>query len=894
MKKPATFIVFFIALVFFQVRPLPARVLVPGIDNSRLEAALKGRILIEELNCVACHKAPAILTSSRKAPRLSLAGGRINPDYLKAFIQSPHRVKPGTLMPDLLGHLESGEQEKVAESITHYLVSLNKGQGFTVQAPDAVAAERGEKLFHSVGCVACHAPRDATGRELLRESSVPLGALEQKYSFKGLSEFLRRPHVTRPSGRMPELRLPGHEVERITHYLLGKTKVPGHLSYTTWGGKVWEGLKGEVQKEKAGQVDDFTLEKIGRIHHQTAIEYAGFMHIKNAGDYTFYLELNGGNLVINGKEVAAQAPSNRRGIKKIQGKVRMDAGWNELALTYFHTGRDPRFRLEMEGPQFPRNGISSAMLATSDEPIAVVKALESNPLLAAKGREHFARFGCVQCHDDIKAVPGEYTAMAKLNMDKGCLAEQKGTPRFDLDDKQKDLIKSALPNTGSSVFSDGQMVDKTLAAFNCIACHERKGLGGVSPERNSYFTGTREALGNQGRIPPPLTHVGAKLTRSWLNEVLLRGGRQREYLNTRMPLFGEANVAHLVESLEKVDTLEQISYPRVTNIRESKTAGYEMIGSTGLSCIACHDFNGQKSGGAGALELIHVTKRLKKNWFHLYMRQPSRFHPTVIMPSYWPGGQPIRREILGGDTNRQIEALWDYLSDGSRAKLPTGLSRQSLQLRVADETVMCRGRGTAGYRGIGVGYPERISLAFDSEQMALRQLWKGEFASINHGSFHARGSERVSFPAGIPFHRLASMDDPWPYKGKTNYLFPQDHGYQYRGYFLNLQKRPTFMYRYGEIAVEDFFEDDLNEKGEAFFRRKLTFSAPAVQESFFFRVGSGKQISSAGGRQWQIDRLRLHVQEGQEVRVREGDPKELLIELALPKGKTVLQLEYRW
>jgi mono/diheme cytochrome c family protein len=887
----------FLYLVFaaaFLAGDLSARVHVPGVDGSSLEAALKGRVLVEELNCVACHQSPAIQASSRKSPRLSLAGGRINPDYLKAFIQSPHQVKPGTLMPDLLGHLQPGERDKVAEAITHYLVSLNKGQDFAERAPDGVAAELGEKLFHSVGCVACHAPRAPDGKELLRESSVPLGDLEQKYSFKALSELIRRPHSSRPSGRMPDLRLPAREVERITHYLLRKTKVPGHLSYTTWRGKVWEGLKGDVQKEKGGQVDDFALEKIGGVHHQTAIEYTGFLNISNAGDYTFYLEFNGGELTINGGQVALQAPSNRRGIKKIQAKVNLGEGWNQLALTYFHTGRDPRFLIEMEGPRFPRSAIPPAMLSTSNEPIPVVKALKSNPELAAAGREHFVRLGCAQCHDDIKAAPREYTKMANLNIDKGCLAEQEGTPVFDLDDKQKGLIKAALPETGQEALTDRQAVDKTLVAFNCIACHERQGLGGVSPQRNSYFTGTREALGNQGRIPPPLTHVGAKLTGEWLTEVLLRGGRQREYLNTRMPIFGEAQVAHLVDGFAKIDKLEKIEYPKITNIRESKSAGYEMLGTAGLSCIACHDFNGQRSGGAGALELIHVTKRLKKNWFHLYMRQPSRFHPTVIMPSYWPGGQPVRREVLGGDTNRQIEALWDYLSDGSRAKTPKGLSRQSLHLRVADETVMCRGRGTAGYRGIGVGYPERISLAFDSEQMALRQLWKGDFASINHGSFHARGGDRVNFPAGIPFHRLASMDDPWPYKGKTNYQFPQDHGYQYRGYFLSSQKRPTFMYRYGEVAVEDFFEDVLDGKEEAFFKRTLSFSAPVAQQPFFFRLASGKQVSSPGAGQWQADRLRLHVPKGSQAIVRDGDPKDLLLKLTLPKGITVIKLEYRW
>ena len=44
------------------------------------------------------------------------------------------------------------------------------------------------------------------------------------------------------------------------------------------------------------------------------------------------------------------------------------------------------------------------------------------------------------------------------------------------------------------------------------------------------------------------------------------------------------------------------------------------------------------------------------------------------------------------------------------------------------------------------------------------------------------------------------MEDNWPYKGKTNYPFPQDHGYQFRGYHLDALRRPTFLYDYGPIA----------------------------------------------------------------------------------------------
>ena len=710
-----TFSLAVMALLWGLTMGAAAEVRLPSLETSKLDATLAGRVWIEELNCVACHSSTAadLTASSRKAPRLTEMRGRIQPDFLTAFIANPSAVKPGTLMPNLLGDLADGERDAAASAITHFLVSLGKEKkALSLQAPDAVAAERGEKLFHSVGCAACHSPRDAGGKEIMPKNSVPLGAMEGKYSIRSLAEFLKRPDVAHPSGRMPVMGLPDAEVERVAHYLLRKTQVPGHLAYTMWHGQVWEGLDGAVEKERAGLVDDFSLERFGaqRVPHQTAIRYEGFLKVDRADDYTFHLEMNGGTLRLNGAEVIAEAPSNRRGIKSLHGKAVLREGWNRIELTYFHTGHDPRFRFEMEGPGFSRGPIPSERLSVSDKPIVAFKPLTPDAALVAKGKALAERFNCARCHEDLREVAPPARAslltLARLDPAKGCLAETpaKNVPHFDIGAEKKALIRVALSAVEKNKLSDAQMIDKTLVALNCIACHERKGLGGVDPARDVYFTGTHEALGNQGRIPPPLTQVGAKLTPEWMTEVLLHGGRQRFYLNTRMPQFGEANVGHLIERFGKVDALEEEAIPKVANIQESKQAGYGMIGTDGFSCIACHDFNGQKSAGAGALDLVGVTRRLKKNWFHLYVREPYRFHPTGIMPTYWPGGQSLRKEVLGGDTAQQIEALWNYLADGERAKLPKGLSRQSQVLRVADEAVICRGRGTvAGFRGIGVG-----------------------------------------------------------------------------------------------------------------------------------------------------------------------------------------------
>jgi len=50
-------------------------VLLPGITGAQLDGVLKGQLLLEELNCVACHEAsPTLAATSKKAPRLSGIG----------------------------------------------------------------------------------------------------------------------------------------------------------------------------------------------------------------------------------------------------------------------------------------------------------------------------------------------------------------------------------------------------------------------------------------------------------------------------------------------------------------------------------------------------------------------------------------------------------------------------------------------------------------------------------------------------------------------------------------------------------------------------------------------------------------------------------------------------
>ena len=123
-----------------------------------------GEILLSEMNCVACHAAaPEVQArlAARQSPRLGKDGVRIAPHHLRAFIENPAATKPGTLMPDALHALPPAEKAEAAEALTHYLVSLQAGDTSPQASASLASIAAGQQLYHSVGCVQCHAAAGA-------------------------------------------------------------------------------------------------------------------------------------------------------------------------------------------------------------------------------------------------------------------------------------------------------------------------------------------------------------------------------------------------------------------------------------------------------------------------------------------------------------------------------------------------------------------------------------------------------------------------------------------------------------------------------------------------------------------------------------------------------------
>lgn len=487
------------------------------------------------------------------------------------------------------------------------------------------------------------------------------------------------------------------------------------------------------------------------------------------------------------------------------------------------------------------------------------------PGLVQRGRELFVKHRCASCHrtEGLQPPPPQLAGLDTLNLERGCLSGQPGAwPRYPLSETQRTAIRAALFSAREPL-GPGETLDLALTRQNCVACHRRGEVGGPGPERIGYFTGADPNLGDSGRLPPPLTGVGAKLKAGALRDAVANGASVRPYLHTRMPGFGSAVASELVGAFKQFDTLPPAEFSRAGEDEKAAERGRELAGSQGFNCIACHTFRGQSAAPLRALDLMVLAERLEENWFHHYLANPQRFSPLTIMPNFWPDGKSALPGVLGGDPGRQRNALWQWLARGPEAGEPRGLVLEPLVVEVKDEAVIIRRAFPGiGKRGVGVGYPAGIHLAFDAGQMRLGSIWSGGFIEASGlwrgqgaGQAGIRSRDRVDFPSGVAFAVLEAATTAWP----TNQA-RQPEGFAFQGYWLGPQQRPTFRYEFAGVRVEDAFLDGKGGDGRPYFVRTLTLSQRPPPPGLHFRVATDPVIESLGAGEFAVGkRLRVRL-----------------------------------
>lgn len=888
-----------------------------------------GELLVRELNCVSCHAVDAQTRDRlpfRPAPILGEAGQRITPQYLRKWLSSPHNTKAGTPMPDLLHSSNAEEKAARVEELTHFLISLQP-----TTPPPALAAEdfhlkQGESLYHSIGCVACHepfaAPSEARGENPaqpeptatvgLKSASVPLGDLARKTTLAEFTRFLLDPVKARPSGRMPSLALTIPEATSIATYLLreqlpnaanpGKIERVQGLRYQYFEGTFRRTEHFDnVAPVKSGRVSKFEPTPRQR-DQEFGFRFTGSISIPSDGEYIFYSNSDDGSRLWIGDKLVIDndgehAPQEREGI------IMLKAGDHPIMGTLAQMGGGWEYKVSWRGPGFDKQEIPSGVLSHIGKIMTPLGSedFQVKPELANKGEALFASLGCASCHQvSGRKFEGQARkAFAELAPDRGCLSEnpEPGIPRYDFSAEQRVAVRKTVADRAAlrTALAPQEQVTHTLAALNCYACHARDGKGGMAEHRLPYFRVLGEAdLGDEGRVPPHLTKVGAKLRPEWMREVLLNRGYVRPYMATRMPQFGEVNVGHLPGAFDKADSIAgALPAPEISQ-RDAKF-GRRLVGVGGLTCISCHTFGQFKSLGIPAIDLTTMTKRLKYDWYHRYLLDPASLRPGTRMPTFWPEGKAANQDILNGNTEAQISSIWAFLSAGKEADVPPGLVQGRMEIVAESEPAIYRHfiQG-AGTRAIGVGYPEKVNLAWDANEMRLAMIWQGSFIdAARHSSGRGEGFEPplgnnvVNMPPGPMVAQLENPQTPWPKEtGRKT-------GMHLGGYEFDQKRRPAFAYTFNQIRVEDFYEPMQGEI-DAFFKRTLKISAPETASNLWFRAAAG-EIEKKDSSTFLVDKkvtIRLS-SPGALVRQSEGR-SELLVPLRLQNGQAQVTQEIIW
>ena len=792
--------------------------LVQGADSPHVSGVVRsqahedwdlnaGRILLTELNCLSCHQADsAVGLKSKPAPNLTNVGSRVHHDYLASYLLNPAEAKPGTTMPNVLTAVPEAERQEVAESIAAFLGSTGQ---VAIAPPMAAGIEQGRQLFHQVGCAACHQPQ--VGEYEAIATSTPLPALDKKYSVPSLTQFLSDPLAVRAGGRMPHLGLNDAEAKAIASYLLKDIDVPASVVFRYYEGS-WDNLPNfnALEPKAEGQALGFDLSVRGR-DSDFGLVFDSFLTVPQDGDYTFFLGSDDGSRILLNEKTIVEADGVHPVVRK-QVKLNLKKGVYPIQVQYFEKGGEEELFVDWEGPGIKKQSLDAYLSPTIEGNSGEEKTAAPSPEKIATGRKWYQSLGCANCHEmtvDGSKLTSELPLQTFKSDQGGCLSNASPFPNYHLDEFQQKVLSEtvgALQKGDVKDLSPEQRVTETLVRFNCITCHSRGELGGVEPERNELFVGTQEDVGDEGRLPPWLAGVGAKLKTDYLTKLLDQGVNDRFYVLTRMPGFGADNVGHLVGDFESLDELSDIPVVETDEpSRRLKVAGRQLAGSQGLSCIKCHVFEDYRATGIQAISLTTMTDRLKKDWFQKYMLNPAALRPGTRMPESWPGGKSFFPKLLDGSANTQIHALWNYLEDANKNNRPAGLDSVGIELVATDAPLIYRNfiEG-AGSRAIGVGYPERVNLAFDANQMRMALLWQGSFIDASRhwtgrgqGYQPPLGDNVVRLPEGTAFARLEAADSPWPSQTA------KDLGMQFKGYRFDKNRRPAFVYDWNGKRITD-------------------------------------------------------------------------------------------
>ena len=527
----------------------------------------------------------------------------------------------------------------------------------------------GQQLFEQLGCTGCHL---VEGLEDLPKVGPYLRRISAKADPSWLTRWVTNPHEYRPKTKMPNFLFAPEQGTAIAAYLLNASSKEGS-----------EWLDAHPAPSGVNPGDAALVARGKQITQDIGCR----------GCHAFAPD-EPQPLLGHDKDVA---PNLANVAEKTNG--RWIFHWLKNPRHFSPVSRMPSLRLSDEDAA----AVTSYVLtlgAPKPEPPERLATLAQPDTIKA-GEKLVRKYGCAGCHD----VPGmenesrigvELSSFGAKTVEELFFGErydiphtwedwtfnkiktprtyateriEQVMPQFDLPDDDIKALRLYLQSRSEHVVPakyrykpndpaqkhilDGQ---RLIAKYNCTGCHIIDGRGGFI---RTYYEQ------NLSFAPPILNGEGAKVQPDWLFGFLKSPTPIRPWLSLRMPTFNlsDEDTNTLIEyftSMARTDI--PFHYVDVAGIPpENIEAAKQLMSADYFNCFSCHVQGEKKPEGppeGWAPDLANAKYRLNPDWIIEWIRDPQKIQPGTKMPSFYPGGP---EDILGGDDDRQIHAIRDYL-----------------------------------------------------------------------------------------------------------------------------------------------------------------------------------------------------------------------------------------
>lgn len=590
--------------------------------NFSFQADLNGALKVE-INSAVVHEAtgtggtspltkPIQLNKGPNGFRASFTSAEKGDSFVRlSWTEKPPFTSP--IPPTAFTHTNSAELQKAAE------------------------LRLGRELFLNHRCIQCHTDAKLAGAGVpeLKMDAPSLEGIGARRNYDWMARWILDPKSLRPSAQMPKL-LHGanakEDAESIAAYLASlKTGGEVKLAEVAYKTRQNEPADGEGQ---AASTDAKPLYE--RLH---------CIGCHNPPD---------------AKEPDPAKLSQKRIAEKFPvGKL---ADFLRAPEAHYAWTRMPNFHLSAKEAKELEDWLFAAA------PKVVMKPAPTEAAVIERGKKLVQSTGCLNCHslgmeNQLKAPPvdalhSRHVAKREKVPAGDCLGQTPATDyRFSAEER---AALNAFTLAGFASLSrhvPAEFAERQARALNCTACHGQLDLipvfeilgGKLKPEWAAKFIA--------GEIPHKVRYDAHPKGEPWVE--------------SRMPAFkSRAGIlAHGMAQRHGHAPKSPAEAPVDAALAE---VGRKLAGKDGgFSCVSCHGI-----GPSLALEvfeseginLAYSADRLMPDYYRRWFRAPTSIDPQTKMPVYFDEGKSPLTDVLDGDGEKQISAVWEYLR--LRDKMP--------------------------------------------------------------------------------------------------------------------------------------------------------------------------------------------------------------------------------